>query len=153
MKKYTAAFSTLEYIVLLTFIIGGFIAMGPYITNAFNGYFRRAGEGMDYHRQHHPFRTRDCMWDPRLGSGAWYAVKCYNHQVAIHNCETGTADNMDAVIWCRLHATNAALCTGTGGIIMVNGTPVNVLTTCPTTCCMTLAKSTCLGPCRSMPAP
>jgi len=157
MKKNTKAFGAMEYIVLLTFIIGALAAMSPYITNALNGYFRKAGEGMDNRRQHDPYRTRDCIWDPRLvtvgGTGVWYSEKCYNHYNKLYGCENAVADQLDYAIYCRKWAVDLSLCDRAA----VPADQVDVATNCPTTCCVTRAKhgldERCIGPCQSMPVP
>jgi len=140
------ALSILEYVVLLTIIIAGLVAMGPYILNALNGYFVRAGEEMSYRRQHDPYLTRDCIWDPLLSVagaqvGDWYSAKCFDHERQKLGCNAVKADNLDMFAWCRLNATDFDKCTG------------DVLGTCPTTCCMTEAKDSCLAPCNTMPTP
>lgn len=74
--KGRAAFTILEYVLMLIVLIVGLIAFKFYIQRAYQGQMSRAGEGFSHGRLYSPRDTIVCVYD----LGRWYSEACYRSQ-------------------------------------------------------------------------
>ena len=149
-----SGFSTLEYVILIAFVVMTFVAFMPYIQRAFQGQYRRSGESFAQSRQHDTLRTRDCIWDVMLQDndhpeGRWYSEKCFDYQEVVLGCATKKADNVMGDVNCSVLARkdvhlNAAV---------AGCADANIAGNCAATCCVTAAKAACTPECVNFPIP
>lgn len=84
-NKYKAQ-STLEFMVLLFFILGAFLVFQKYIVRSISGRWKTVGDSFGYGRQFDPKKTRECAYDHRFFN-IWYNETCFDK-----NCDCLTID-------------------------------------------------------------
>ena len=72
-------FSIVEYIVVLTVIVGTMFVFKDYIIRGITGRWKNFSDQIGYGRQYHPTDTVECAYDYEFGQG-WYDVTCVDNQ-------------------------------------------------------------------------
>ncbi len=76
-RKHRAQ-STLEYVVLLIFVMGAFLVFQKYIVRGFSGRWKSVGDSWGNGRLYDPKKTVECandMFNDR--ENVWYNVPCF----------------------------------------------------------------------------
>src|SRR3989338_993413 len=75
-KKATA---TLEYVMLIVFVLGAFVVFNKYITRAMAGRWKSIGESFSMFRQYYPKSTIRCAYD-YVYLNVWYNADCFEQK-------------------------------------------------------------------------
>ncbi|MCA9405911.1 MAG: hypothetical protein KC684_05195 [Candidatus Omnitrophica bacterium] len=73
--KNKKAQSTLEYILVLTFIITAFMVFQKYMLRSIAGRWKTTGDSMGYERQYDPNKTLECAFFYNFDINQWYDYK------------------------------------------------------------------------------
>jgi len=80
--------SIIEYAMLIMVILGTLYVMQFYISRAFNGHWKAAGDSLGYGRQYSATKTAECVYSQLdANNGIWYDNNCY--QQAVTACRPG----------------------------------------------------------------
>ncbi|MBL8014391.1 MAG: hypothetical protein JNN05_11145 [Candidatus Omnitrophica bacterium] len=86
-------FSTIEYVVVLTIIVGTMFIFKDYIIRGITGRWKAFSDQVGYGRQFHPTDTVECAFDSEFNQG-WYDVTCVDNK----NCPFENKDCKKAAI-------------------------------------------------------
>lgn len=102
-KRLQQGFSTIEYLIVLTIIVGTMFVFKDYIVRGISGRWKSTGDQFGYGRQFHPTDTVECNFDYEFGQG-WYDVTCFeNKKCAYGNkaCEKVAIGLCNSTSYCR----------------------------------------------------
>jgi len=68
--------AALEYVVLMTVILFGFLVFQKYITRGLMGRWKASGDGFAQGRQYDPNHSLACAYDFQF-TNSWYDQPCY----------------------------------------------------------------------------
>ena len=86
MKKSTlknTAASTLEYVLLITIILGAILVTQKYIVRGFAGRWKQVGDTFGLGRQYDPRVTKECVWSGEP-QNLWYNPDCLEQQINLY---------------------------------------------------------------------
>ena len=75
-QKTKKAQSTIEYIVLLFFILGTFVIFQKYIMRAVSGRWKAVGDSIGQGKLYDPKKTIECEFDSEFNN-RWYNMECF----------------------------------------------------------------------------
>jgi len=78
--------SILEYITIISLLIGAILVLQKYVARAISGRFKGAGDSWGYGRLYDPDKTTECIYDFRF-TNQWYSKSCYDENNC--DCEAG----------------------------------------------------------------
>ncbi len=85
--------STIEYMVMITLILGALYVMVPVISNAINGRWKSSGDSFGMGRQYQHNKSVDCAYTQiTADSGIWYDQTCYYQRAASECTPQKSAD-------------------------------------------------------------
>jgi len=104
--RKSKAQSTIEYMVLVVFIIGSLIVFQKYVLRAFSGRWKSVGDTLGTGRLYQFNKTLECAFD-FIHHNVWYNAACYDEdcdcltiranaetcQDCISNCQTPMCDD------------------------------------------------------------
>ncbi|OGX27564.1 MAG: hypothetical protein A2787_05470 [Omnitrophica WOR_2 bacterium RIFCSPHIGHO2_01_FULL_48_9] len=70
--------STIEYILLVTFLLAALVIFSNYIKYGFTGRWRSASESMGFGLHFLPRNTIECKYDNYAGTTRWYDDNCFD---------------------------------------------------------------------------
>jgi len=103
-SRWRRASSTMEYVVLIIFILGALVAMREYIVRAMSGRWKAAGDTAGWGRQYDPRSfgesgegggTLVCRWEPEIGN--WVDRRAAEQEC---DCTIPTEDAADYKLHC-----------------------------------------------------
>ncbi|MFA5088657.1 MAG: hypothetical protein WC552_06435 [Candidatus Omnitrophota bacterium] len=71
------AAAVLEYMILITFLLGVFLIFQEYIIRGIGGYWKKGGDIFGYGRRYEPGKTKRCAYDFEHTNGVWYDLDCF----------------------------------------------------------------------------
>jgi len=94
--------SVIEYLTLITFLLGVFLIFGKYIWQGFAGRWRNTGEGVGMGLQYEPGVTIQCRFDTFAQTGVWYNLACYDRFCDCHSVSATTVTCHDCILGCQI---------------------------------------------------
>ncbi len=80
--RFAKGQGTLEYVVVLMFVLGAFLIFQKYVVRGFSGRWKAVGDSFGEGQIYDPNLTVECAVDTRYPND-WYDTKCFKQ-----NCQT-----------------------------------------------------------------
>ncbi len=78
-RKQKYGQSTIEYLVVIIFILSAFLVFQKYIVRAISGRWKTIGDSWGHGRVYDPKKTEECKFDFRF-TNQWYSKACYDQR-------------------------------------------------------------------------
>jgi len=87
-KKKKSAQATMEYLLLIIFVLTAFFVFRKYILRGFTGRWKTTGDSFAYGMYYDPKTSIDCKYWEFGGFGFWYNATCEREKCA-EECFSG----------------------------------------------------------------